>query len=224
MRKVVLLSIVALLSGCAGGTLGGLFPAPKVLDGSLDGLRYTSPDESFAITAPVTTARSEWLYTEVQETSQDSKDQKSQFVGFKPPYNSHFYSAEVVSFKNTPELEQSGAELIVQDNIARVIESTGKRWGTEVKELAQSKLVCPNGNFTYSAFKQEIKNESLNFYKYLVISQGYEGNKFAMVTSELNYRDDVEEAFLDDFSKKLVDMGYSKHNDFVCSVSLNPTE
>ncbi|MBV36964.1 MAG: hypothetical protein CMP47_16165 [Rickettsiales bacterium] len=225
MKKAVfLITIIVLLTGCAGGTLGGLFPAPKILDGSLDDLRYTSPDKSFAVTAPVTTARSEWLYTEVKEKFQDSEDQKSQFVGFKPPYNSHFYSVEVVSFKGSKQLEKNSAELIAQNNISRITNGTNKRWGTEVVELAKSKLVCPNGNFTYTVLKQDINNESLKFYKYLVISQGYEGNKFALITSELNYEQDVEGSFIDEFTKRLVDLGYSKHNDFVCSVSLNPNE
>lgn len=209
---------IILLSGCAGGTIGGLFPAPKILDGDLDDLKYTAPDKSFSITAPVTRKGSELLYTEIKENSKDSLDQHSEYVGFKPPYNDHFYSAEVVSFKNISEVDSQGAELIIKNTVARVIDDSVKRWGSEVVALGEDNLNCSNsGSYTYSVYKHAINNETIDFDKYFLISQGYQNNKFAVIISELNYRKGEQSPVLE----KIEAMDYTKHNDFVCSLSFN---
>ena len=69
--RPTLLAIFAFLStaGCSwsGGSWLGLFPAPKFLDGSVEGSRYTAPDHSFTVALPHPEGSGEWAYTVVRE-------------------------------------------------------------------------------------------------------------------------------------------------------------
>lgn len=62
------------LSSCAGtgGTIGGLFPAPKILKGKVESVLYYAPDNVFSVRLPYPPTRSkedsyEWTYARVQE-------------------------------------------------------------------------------------------------------------------------------------------------------------
>lgn len=63
-----------LLASCAGGTIGGLFPAPKILKGKVESPLYYSPENVFSIRLPQPPTQSkddnyEWTYTKVNELS-----------------------------------------------------------------------------------------------------------------------------------------------------------
>src|SRR5262245_62348801 len=61
-----------LAAGCStsGGTVLGLFPAPKVLDGSIDDSVYTAEDGSFSVRVPHDEDSSEYTYMQVKEVEQ----------------------------------------------------------------------------------------------------------------------------------------------------------
>jgi hypothetical protein len=69
----VILVIATGLVGChsTGGTVGGLFPAPKLLKGNVTGDFYTSPDHAFQIQIPYPPSRDDyqWKYAKVTEGS-----------------------------------------------------------------------------------------------------------------------------------------------------------
>ena len=212
--SMVLLSIF--LSACAGGTIGGLLPAPKILDGKLEGLKYTSPDGMLTVEAPASEERGEWNYTQVKENSESHPEQNSRFVGFKTPYDSHFYTAEVVNYLNSKKLNDELFSLVKKDNQQRIIQSTEDRWGNKVVKLNENQLNCKNNkSFTYSIYKQKITSYTPNFNKYYLISQSYNGNSVAVITSELNF--DVRHTNIPE--DEIKNLKYLKHNKFVCSVS-----
>lgn len=219
MKKTLLIgSLSILLTACGGGTIGGLFPAPKILDGSLDGTRYTSPDKVFSVTAPVSTKASAWLYTSVKEHSEKNDDQSSRFVGFKPPYDSHFYSVEVVDYANKLPLSDEQFQLVVGHTIKRVISSSEERWKTESQELTHSELICDDGNkMTYTVYKQPITSQSQEFVKYYLLSLTHKENAVAVITSELNY----EKSHSNTYEADLSSVSYAKHNEMACSVEIN---
>ncbi len=219
MKKTFLIgSLSILVTACGGGTIGGLFPAPKILDGSLDGTRYTSPDKVLSVTAPVSTKASAWLYTSVKEHSQKSDDQSSRFVGFKPPYDSHFYSVEVVDYANKSPLSEEQFQLVVDNTIKRVINSSEERWKTESQELTDSELLCADGSkMTYTVYKQPITSQSQEFVKYYLLSLTHKENAVAVITSELNY----EKSYSNTYEADLTSVNYAKHNEMACSLEVN---
>lgn len=155
MKKLSIVLLSILLTACAGGTIGGLLPAPKILDGKLDGRKYTSPDAQLTVVAPASEERGEWNYTIVKEHSEQHADQNSRFVGFKTPYDNHFYSVEVVKFQSNRKLNEETFSLIKNNNLSRVISSTEKRWGSKVEKLVESDLNCENKkSYSYSIYKQ----------------------------------------------------------------------
>lgn len=219
MKKTFLFASFSIfLTACGGGTIGGLFPAPKILDGSLEGTRYTSPDKVLSVTAPVSTKASAWLYTSVKEHSQQSDVQSSRFVGFKPPYDSHFYSVEVIDYANKSPLSEEQFQLVVDDTIKRVINSSEERWKTESQELTQSELLCDDGNkMTYTVYKQSITSQSQEFVKYYLLSLTHKENAVAVVTSELNYENSNSNTYEEDVTS----LNFARHNEMACSVEIN---
>lgn len=215
IKHVSYLSVIAILSGCSGGTIGGLLPAPKILNGDLDGLVYTSPDKVFTVEAPASKDRAEWTYTTVQEHKESHPDQNSRAVSFKTPYDSHLYTVEVVNFPAV--LDEAGAKLIAKDNINRLMAQTEGRWKAKIEQIPENSLDCGSNTYTYTAFSQHITSHSPNFYKYYLISQTSINNSFAIITSELNYDPNVSNIP----DEKIKNMDLEKHNNFVCSVTIN---
>ncbi|HKJ54158.1 MAG TPA: hypothetical protein VKB27_21870, partial [Gammaproteobacteria bacterium] len=54
MKNISLIAILlsVILSACKGGTVGGLFPAPKILAGEVDGDFYISKYDAFRVQLP----------------------------------------------------------------------------------------------------------------------------------------------------------------------------
>ncbi|MBL3676230.1 MAG: hypothetical protein JKP92_01795 [Alphaproteobacteria bacterium] len=61
--------LVCSLAACAstGGTIGGLFPAPKLLKGQIEGDVYTAPDGAFSVAVPYRQGTEEFTYMSVKE-------------------------------------------------------------------------------------------------------------------------------------------------------------
>ncbi|SIO92398.1 hypothetical protein [Vibrio spartinae] len=214
-QKLSMILLSALITACSGGTVGGLLPAPKILHGKLEGLTYTSPQGDLTITAPATEDHGEWTYTQIKEHSENTPDQIDTFVGFKTPYDSHFYSAEVVSYKHLPPLTDKQFLRFKNDNLKRMINATEERWGSKVERLNETRIHCANNqSFTYTILKQKITSYELNFVKYYLISQSYQGNSVAVVTSELNF--DLRNERTPEADIK--NAKYTKHRAFTCSL------
>ncbi|MFC3023706.1 hypothetical protein ACFODT_07705 [Vibrio zhugei] len=218
MKKNITIAVLStVLTACAGGSIGGLLPAPKRVDGQLDGRVYTSPGQVFSVVAPASEDKGEWRYTQVNEHAEQHPDQRSQFVSFKTPYDHHFYSVEVVQLLNDSPLNDDTFALVKNHNLSRIISSTETRWGSKVETLADSKLTCKNKqSYSYSIYKQHITSYTPNFDKYFLISQSYQGNTIVVVTSELNF--DLRDTPPDEANIK--NRMYGKHNRLACSVKL----
>ena len=72
--RTILILCVALLAACSGtgGIIGGLVPAPKFLEGTIEGTKYVAPNNAFSVNLPYspTGSRSdqyEWTYAKVHE-------------------------------------------------------------------------------------------------------------------------------------------------------------
>lgn len=215
MKKFMTAGVMAIiLTGCAGGTIGGLFPAPKIISGDMQGLQYTAPNGLFSVMAPVDEERGEWLYTEVHENDETHEDWSSRFVGFKTPYDYHYYTVEVVKFNQ--ELTEEKREEIAADNITRVLETTANSLDAPANLLIESHLQCDSKRYSYNVIEQKVTSHKPSFNKYYLVSQSFVGDAFLMVISELNFTLRGAAAPLD----QIKGMGFERHNDFVCSVEI----
>ncbi|GMM86979.1 hypothetical protein [Pseudoalteromonas sp. MTN2-4] len=69
LKIIILLSFLSFFSGCSstGGTIGGLFPAPKLLDGKIENNTYFSKDGDFSVSIPHKEDTYEYTYLQVKE-------------------------------------------------------------------------------------------------------------------------------------------------------------
>jgi hypothetical protein len=68
-RAILFTAAAIVLAGCAttGGTIGGLFPAPKFLKGEIKNNIYTARDKSFSVAVPHKDGSYEYTYMQVKE-------------------------------------------------------------------------------------------------------------------------------------------------------------
>jgi len=81
-RLACALAVFLTLTGCSttGGTVGGLFPAPKFLKGTIENDTYRSPDGLFEVGCPQPKGSYEYRYMAVKELY----DPKGDYVSFGP--------------------------------------------------------------------------------------------------------------------------------------------
>jgi len=103
-NKLVVILLSTIISACAGGTVGGLFPAPKILSGDVSGDYYTSKYDAFKVQIPHPPSKSqkdsyEWKYTRVEEIDQVDPTGTKAVVGavFGPgAYDQNLYHAVLI--------------------------------------------------------------------------------------------------------------------------------
>ena len=86
MRKgialsVIMFSLIASLSGCTGGDILGLVPAPRILSGSIDDNNvYIAKDKRFTVSVPFAENTDNHMYMKVKENYGPTED----YVSFGP--------------------------------------------------------------------------------------------------------------------------------------------
>ncbi len=99
--------LALLLAACSGtgGIIGGLIPAPKFLDGKVDGSTYYAPNKAFSVRLPhppdlTADDHNEWIYTKVHEIN----DGPIIAVVFGPAaFDSNLYTAALVRAPMSPD-------------------------------------------------------------------------------------------------------------------------
>lgn len=92
----VVLGAVALmsLSACAttGGSIGGLFPAPKILKGNISADRYAAPGGTFSVAVPHAAGSYEYRYMQIKEQFEG----QDAYVSFGPAaFDQSVYRLEI---------------------------------------------------------------------------------------------------------------------------------
>lgn len=69
LRKITITIISILVIGCSstGGTIGGLFPAPKFLDGKIENDVFISKNNDFSVSIPHKEGTYEFTYLQIKE-------------------------------------------------------------------------------------------------------------------------------------------------------------
>lgn len=110
--RVVLFVVAAfVLVGCSttGGTIGGLFPAPKFLKGEIKNNTYTAQDKSFSVAVPHKDGSYEYTYMQVKE----QYSEHGAYVSFGPAaFDQSIYRIETAK-RVTP-----GSQSVKFDDVA----------------------------------------------------------------------------------------------------------
>lgn len=174
LRTTYFITAIALISGCAttGGTIGGLFPAPKILKGNIGNNIYTAKNKMFTISIPHQERTYEYNYMQLKEQYKNNEA----YVSFGPAaFNHSIYRINVIvhpeSGKNTMPLNTAAPQ--VMENYKKQMV---KNYGTSPKVLEKKKIKINNKNTYYWKLTQDIpagksysnKNKVFNHYIYVV--------------------------------------------------------
>lgn len=146
LRFVLFVAAVFTLAGCSttGGTIGGLFPAPKFLKGEIKNNIYTAQDKSFSVSVPHKDGSYEYTYMQVKE----QYSEYGAYVSFGPAaFDQSVYRIETAK-RVTP-----GSQSVKFDDVApKIVEGykaqLQKGYGT-VPQEAESRQETINGRKAY---------------------------------------------------------------------------
>lgn len=118
MNRLGMIAILwtVVLAGCqsTGGTIGGLFPGPKLLTGEIAHNRYTSKDKMFSIQVSHSQNTYEYKYMAVKEQYADG----GAYVSFGPAaYNKSVYRLEIAT-RLTPQSQAIELEKVLPEIIS----------------------------------------------------------------------------------------------------------
>ncbi|MCC5855551.1 MAG: hypothetical protein JJU10_07745 [Idiomarina sp.] len=214
-RLVTVVVLLTLLGGCAGGTIGGLIPAPKILNGSLDGMRYTAPNETFSVVAPVESS-SEWLYTKVHEATDTAENILMNSVIFELPYDMSYYSTIVYQYEVVPQIEP----WMLFSNLYDVWVTEMKRHGGKVEVVVAEDREIASYDGHYGVANVNFTDGSDIERKLIISFTTCEALICAVTLAELNSsrRGNAE------FPESIKTGSWERFNDYVASLNLKNPE
>lgn len=146
LRIAMLVLAAVCVGGCSttGGTIGGLFPAPKLLKGEIKNDTYTAQDKSFSVAVPHKNGSYEYTYMQVKE----QYSEYGAYVSFGPAaFDQSIYRIE------TAKRVTLGSQDVKFDDAAPKIvegykEQLQKGYGTAPQET-ESRKETINGRKAY---------------------------------------------------------------------------
>ncbi|MCF6259513.1 MAG: hypothetical protein L3J98_05025 [Gammaproteobacteria bacterium] len=154
LSKLALTSLVILITGCSttGGTIGGLFPAPKFMAGSIDKKTYLSKNKDFSITIPHEKGSYQYKYMKIKEQYGDL----GAYISFGPAaFDQSIYRLEIGK-KLTPNRKN----FVFEDAVDKIIENYAQQLEANYKskpKLEKREIIHVNGKKSfYFKFRQEI--------------------------------------------------------------------
>lgn len=147
MRIFLALVMAISLTGCTGGTIGGLLPAPKFLKGSVENNTYTAPDKSFKVSLPYKDPY-EWQYAQVKE-ERDNEDVT--WVIFGPAaFDKNLYHVVLVKHPLTESLEKQTA-ITYENQVGR----RTKLQGSPYSKIADLRFDYKGRMSSYGVFEND---------------------------------------------------------------------
>jgi len=104
LKKILIVLISIIVVGCSstGGTIGGLFPAPKILDGKIENDTYLSKNNDFSVSVPHKDGTYEFTYLQIKE----QYNELGAYISFGPAaMDQSIYRLEIGK-KLSPESKQ----------------------------------------------------------------------------------------------------------------------
>jgi hypothetical protein len=119
--SIIIMSVVIFGCSSTGGTIGGLFPAPKFLDGKIQNDIYISKNNDFTISIPHKDGTYEFTYLQIKE----QYNELGAYISFGPAaMDQSIYRLEIGK-KLSPESQQvefSSAVDLVVSNYSKQLE------------------------------------------------------------------------------------------------------
>ncbi len=131
LRVFSIIFMAATLIGCStsGGTIGGLFPAPKFLKGEIKSNIYTAQDKSFSVKIPHNEGTYEYTYMQVKE----QYNEYGAYISFGPAaLNQSIYRLEIGK-RLTPESQNINFDDAAQKVVDEYKTQLEKAYGTSPK-------------------------------------------------------------------------------------------
>lgn len=152
--KLTLTFIIFFITGCSttGGTIGGLIPAPKFMEGSIDKKTYYSKDKDFSISIPHGDGSYEFSHMNVKEQYGDFEA----YISFGPAaFDQSIYRLNV-GRKVTPESRNIVFEDVLEEMIDNYKHQIEKGYQSK-PALEKRKAVLVNGKKSYYfSLRQEV--------------------------------------------------------------------
>jgi hypothetical protein len=130
---IVLLSILVVGCSSTGGTIGGLFPAPKILDGKIENDVYFSKNNDFTVSIPHKDGTYEFTYLQIKE----QYNELGTYISFGPAaFDQSIYRLEI-GRKLSPESQEVDFTYAVDTviaNYSKQLESSYKSKSTFIKK------------------------------------------------------------------------------------------
>ncbi len=160
IKLVIFLLLSISIIGCSttGGTIGGLFPAPKFTKGKINNDIYTSKDKDFSVSIPHKKGTREFTYLQIKEQYRNT----GAYINFGPAaLDQSIYRLEIGK-KLTPENKNN---FVLSDAVDAVIESYSKQLEVTYKskpELVKKEKILINGFESYAVnLTQNAPNQTL---------------------------------------------------------------
>jgi len=168
-KYVISILMVASLLGCSttGGSIGGLFPAPKFLKGKIEGNMYVSKDNDFEIQIPHIDGSDEFLYMQVKEQYNNS----GAYISFGPAaLDKSIYRVEIGK-KLSPESKDVNFAEATNALVANYIKQLEKGYNAAVS-LSKKEKTTINGVPSYFILlEQSAQGETLD---HIIYAANYE--------------------------------------------------
>jgi hypothetical protein len=135
--------LLAATSACSttGGTIGGLFPAPKFLKGNIENDTYTAQDKTFSIKVPHKQGSNEYTYMQVKE----QYGELGAYVSFGPAaFDQGIYRLETAKRTASSMSVEAVAPKIVEGYKAQLQNG----YGTAIQEISSGQEAI-NGRKAY---------------------------------------------------------------------------
>jgi hypothetical protein len=201
----LILAVATALGGCdsTGGTIGGLFPAPKLLKGNVTGDIYTSPDRAFQVQIPYPPSKDDyqWKYAKVTEGSDGNA---TTWVIFGPAATDLAeYHAVLIK---TPVLESLKNQVdIVLKNQSKIFSN---RTGESATQITYQTISINGNPAVYAAYEN-----SKGYLIETVVDNGSRFTHFEAVIPRWNPGSEYDQKL----RKELIMRELGRFNDFVNS-------
>lgn len=159
LRKLFVVIISVIVVGCSstGGTIGGLFPAPKFLDGKIENDTYLSKNSDFSVSVPHKDGTYEFTYLQIKE----QYSELGAYISFGPAaMDQSIYRLEIGK-KLSPESKQVDFSSAVDAVIANYSKQLELGYKSKPTLIKREKTMI-NGFETYVVhLTQKLSNQDL---------------------------------------------------------------
>ena len=222
---IFILIILLPLAGYAdndhtGGTIGGLIPAPKVIEGQIENGIYTSPENEFSIDVPNWNEKSEYRYMQIKEQFSNA----GQYLSFGPAaQNRNIYRIEFTRklSKESYDIELESVKDQIFDSYIAQIENA---YGSKTKLISERRGTYNSKNSFSRVYKQHTQEKKKLFsadvaedLRYQAIDIVDYGSYVALFWVEIPLKDAKPSL---EIESALMDNSYSEHVSFVKSFRL----